>query len=111
MDPKRIQRIRRIRARLSGTAERPRICIERTAKHFRVQFIDDQSGKTVLAGGDHELKSKLTGIQQAHAVGKAIAGKAKQAGLKQAVLDRRGYRYHGRIAAFAKTVRESGLTI
>lgn len=105
----RTQRIRRIRVRLSGTATRPRLAIERTSRHFRAQLIDDVTGRTILAAGDHELPKPLTGIAQATAVGELIGTRAKDAKLTTLVFDRRGHRYHGRVAAFADAVRAAGV--
>lgn len=105
----RTTRIRRIRARITGTANRPRLTIERTSRHFRAQLIDDQTGKTLLAAGDHELNTSATGISQAAAVGELIGKRSKEAQITTVVFDRRGYRYHGRVAAFADAVRAAGI--
>lgn len=107
----RAARIRRIRAVVRGTANRPRLAIERTAKHFRAQLIDDEAGKTLVAASDSELKGSSAGIEQATAVGTLIAEKAGTAGITAAVLDRRGYQYHGRVAAFADAARAAGLAL
>lgn len=104
------RRVARVRARMSGTAERPRMAVERSLKHLRVQLIDDAKGKTVVAAGDHEVKEKTEGkVGIAAAVGKLIAEKAKKAGIKSVVFDRRSYRYHGRVKAVADGAREGGL--
>jgi large subunit ribosomal protein L18 len=104
------RRVARVRARISGSAERPRMAVERSLKHLRVQLIDDASGKTIAAAGDHEIKGKLEGkIAVATAVGKLIAEKAQKIGIKSVVFDRRSYRYHGRVKAVADGARESGL--
>lgn len=106
------RRIIRGRAALHGTAARPRIAVQRTAKHFRAQAIDDDAGRTLLAVADDQGKAtKVTGIAQAQAVGKAFAEAAIAAKLKTFVFDRRGYRYHGRVKAFADALRDAGLTL
>lgn len=107
----RVARIRRIRAVVQGTAIRPRLAIERTARHFRAQLIDDATGTTLVFASDSELKTATTGSEQASAVGTLVAQKAKTAGITQAVLDRRGYQYHGRVAAFAAAARAAGLAL
>jgi len=107
---KRVRRVARVRARFSGTAARPRLAVERTLKHIRVQAIDDAAGKTLVSAGDHEIKSKTKGkIALAAEVGKLVAEKALKAGIKTVVFDRRSYRYHGRVKAVADGAREGGL--
>lgn len=107
----RSRRILRTRATVTGTAARPRIAIQRTAKHLRAQLIDDTAGTTVLGVGDTELSTKATGMKQAEAVGALLGQKASKAGISTAVLDRRGYRYHGRIKVFADALRAAGVQI
>jgi large subunit ribosomal protein L18 len=105
-----IRRIARVRARISGTKERPRLAVERTLKHMRVQLIDDVSGKTLAAANDGEIKSKTENkVALAAEVGKLIAQKAEKAGIKTVVFDRRSHRYHGRVKALADGAREGGL--
>jgi large subunit ribosomal protein L18 len=107
---KRVRRVARVRARFDGTANRPRLAVERTLKHVRVQLINDDSGKTLVAAGDHEIKSKVEGkVALASEVGKLVAEKAIKAGIKTVVFDRRSYRYHGRVKAVAEGAREGGL--
>lgn len=106
---RRARRVRAIRAVVSGTAQRPRLVVQRTAKHFRAQLIDDVAGKTLAHATDETLGGTATGIEQAKAVGKQLAEQAKAAKITAAVFDRRGYRYHGRVAAFADAVREHGV--
>lgn len=104
----------RIRAKVSGTAERPRMAVFRSSKHIYVQVIDDVAGKTLVAASSQEpemrgaLKTGAT-IEAAAAVGKRIAEKAKQAGIANVVYDRGGFLYHGRIKALADAAREAGL--
>jgi large subunit ribosomal protein L18 len=95
-------------------AERPRLSVFRSSKHIYAQIIDDVAGRTLAAASslDKELKAKLkTGADKAAAseVGKLLAGRATQAGIKNVIFDRGGYRYHGRIKALADGAREGGL--
>lgn len=103
----------RVRNKVRGTAERPRLCVQRTLKHFSCQAIDDESGRTLFSastlGSDF---GKYGGNCQAAAeVGKLISEKAKAAGVTQACLDRGKAKYHGRVAAFAEAVRTSGISV
>ncbi len=107
---KRVRRVARVRARFDGTAVRPRLAVERTLKHIRVQVINDETGKTLVSAGDHEIKAKTENkVDMASAVGKLVAEKALKAGIKTVVFDRRSYRYHGRVKAVADGAREGGL--
>lgn len=110
MSPQRHRRIARSRAPIVGTSQTPRLVVQRSAKHFRAQLIDDLKGHSVTAASDDPSK-KTTGIKQAELVGADVAAKAAKLGIKRAVLDRRGYRYHGRVKAFAEAARSSGLVI
>ena len=103
----RITRHERIRKKLSGTAERPRLCVTRTNKSLWVQIIDDTQGKTLVAGGI--TKGKTANIKLAAELGKSIAQAAAAKGISQCVFDRGGFIYHGRIAALATGAREGGL--
>lgn len=103
-----------IRIKLSGTAEAPRLAVYRSTKHIYAQLIDDIKGVTIVSASsiDKDLKSKLGhggNIEAAKAVGEAIAKKALKAGVKDAVFDRGGFLYHGRVAALADAAREAGL--
>jgi large subunit ribosomal protein L18 len=109
----RLKRIKRIRKKITGTPERPRMRVYKSAKHFYAQVIDDTKGHTLVsmssldkAMGDEEVKGKC-GL--AHKVGKLLAEKAKSAGIEKVVLDRGGYIYHGRVKAFSEGAREGGL--
>lgn len=104
------RRIARSRASIHGTASQPRIVVERTNKHFRAQLIDDDQGRSVAAASDQPAKDS-TGTTRAEAVGTDLAAKAAKLGIKRAILDRRGYRYHGRVKAFAEAARAAGLSI
>ena len=107
------QRIKyRIRKILSGTPERPRLCVFRSNKNIFAQLIDDVSGKTLVATSSRVKEiseKKVTKIEQAALVGKAIAEKAKAAGYEAVVFDRNGYLYHGRVKSLAEAAREGGL--
>jgi large subunit ribosomal protein L18 len=105
----------RVRKRIRGTPERPRLSVARSHKHISAQIVDDLSARTLAAASslDKALAGKLkSGSNQtaAEAVGKAIAERAAAAGIKAVCFDRGPYRYHGRVAALAKAARESGLS-
>ncbi|HXJ85356.1 MAG TPA: 50S ribosomal protein L18 [Candidatus Binatia bacterium] len=103
----------RIRKKLQGTAERPRLNVYRSLNHIYVQVIDDLSGKTLVSASTAEGKKeeRRTGgnVASAKAVGKAIAERAKAKGVTKVVFDRGGYIYHGRVKALADAAREAGL--
>lgn len=108
------QRIRtRVRSKISGTAERPRLAVFKSLQHIYAQVIDDASGRTIAAAStlDEGLRGKFAGANAAaaKAVGEAIAERAGGAGVKRVVFDRAGYRYHGNIKALADAAREKGL--
>src|ERR1700679_3335352 len=112
-DSKNIIRLRvhkRIRSRVSGTAERPRLAVFRSAKHIYAPEFDDTKGHTVVAAGSTGAESKNGGnIAGAKQVGKLVAERAKDKGIKAVVFDRGGYQYHGRVKALAEAAREAGL--
>jgi large subunit ribosomal protein L18 len=102
----------RVRKRVNGTPERPRLNVYRSTAHIYVQVIDDMAGKTLASASsaDKALKLKLGGnIDAAKAVGSEVAKRAIAAGVTKVVFDRGGYLYHGRIAALADAAREAGL--
>jgi len=104
----------RVRTKVSGTAERPRLSVYRSVGHIYVQVIDDRSSHTLVSASsiDKEVKKGLKGggnIASAKAVGKIIAERAKAAGVVKVVFDRGGYKYHGRVKALADAAREAGL--
>jgi large subunit ribosomal protein L18 len=100
----------RIRRRVKGTPERPRLAVFRSVKHIYAQVIDDAEGKTVAAASSIEKNAANGGnLAGAKAVGKAVAERAKDKGVKSVVFDRGGYLYHGRIKALADAAREAGL--
>jgi large subunit ribosomal protein L18 len=107
---RRLRRRRRVRARVSGTADRPRLSVYRSNKGVFAQLIDDREGRTVAAVNwiEPELKS-LTATDQARRAGELLAERAKAAGVETCVFDRGGYQYHGRVKALAEGAREGGL--
>ena len=102
-------RKRRIRAKIHGTAARPRMTVYRSLSQISVQLVDDEAGKTLVAASTKELKAKPN-TEGAKVLGKAIAEKAKKAKIDTIVFDRNSYRYHGRVKALADAAREAGLT-
>jgi large subunit ribosomal protein L18 len=108
----RLKRRRRVRAKVTGTAERPRISVFRSNRGIHAQLVDDLAGHTLAAVSwtESDLRD-LKPMEQAEQAGKALAERAKAAGVDAAVFDRGGYRYHGRVKAFADGVREGGLTV
>ena len=111
----RLMRHKRLRKRISGTPERPRLSVYRSEKHIYAQIIDDTKGVTLVAVStvEEEVRNKLNqktwNVQAAKEVGKIIAERATAKGIKEIVFDRGGYKYHGRIKALADSARESGL--
>jgi large subunit ribosomal protein L18 len=108
------RRRRRIRRKLSGTAERPRLNVFRSTGHIYAQIIDDVAGHTLVSAStvDNELKPQMANkdkTQQSEIVGKAVAERAKAAGIESVVFDRGGFLYHGRVKALADGAREGGL--
>ena len=100
-----------IRLRVRGNAERPRLTVYRSNKDIYVQVVDDERGRTLVSVGSLKDKNAhdASGVEQAKLIGKAIAEKAKAAGIAQVVFDRNGYLYHGRVKALADAAREAGL--
>ena len=101
----------RIRQRVKGTAERPRLAVYRSLSHIYAQVIDDRKGATLLAASSNEAASSVTGgnVAGAKEIGKLVAARAKEKGIVKVVFDRGGYLYHGRIKALADAAREAGL--
>ena len=100
----------RIRAKLAGTGDRPRLNVYRSLNHIYAQVIDDQKGVTIVSASTLSAKSKTGGnVVSAREIGKAIAEKAQEKGVKKVVFDRGGFLYHGRIKALAEAAREAGL--
>jgi len=110
----RIRRHLRVRKKVTGDAVRPRLVVNRSAKHIFVQVVDDTVGRTLVSAStlDESIKS-AEGDKTAKAklVGALVAERAKKAGISAVVFDRGGYQYHGRVAALADSARESGLTL
>lgn len=107
---KRAKRHRKIRKRISGTADKPRLCVFKSAKHIYAQLVNDEKGKTILALSDADIKkTKEAKVKVAAEVGKAIAKEALAKKIVNVVFDRGGYKYHGRIKALADGAREGGL--
>ena len=111
----RLRRKKRIRKKISGTPERPRLVVFRSAKHTYAQLVDDLNQRTITGVSTLTpwVRERLDGVQgkveKARIVGKAIAEKAKELGITKVVFDRAGYRYHGRVKAVAEGAREGGL--
>ena len=101
---------KRIRSRVHGTEQRPRLAVFRSVKHIYAQVIDDSKGHTVVAASSAEKTGANGGnVAGAKSVGKTVAERAKEKGIKAVVFDRGGYLYHGRIKALAEAAREAGL--
>jgi len=107
---RRLRRRRRVRARIRGSAERPRLSVYRSNRGVFAQLIDDDAGRTVASASwtEPELR-KLGSMEQAKRAGQLLAERAKAAGVETCVFDRGGYRFHGRVAAIAEGAREGGL--
>ncbi|HEY6875317.1 MAG TPA: 50S ribosomal protein L18 [Candidatus Dormibacteraeota bacterium] len=105
----RARRHRRVRVHVAGTQQRPRLAVFRSLNHLYAQVIDDGTGRTLASASTVGLKAKGNGVAQATEVGKAIATKARDAGVSSVVFDRGGFLYHGRIKALADAAREAGL--
>ena len=104
------RRHRRVRGKVRGTAERPRLVVSRSNRGIAAQLVDDMDGRTLAAASWQQLKKfKGNKTEQAGEVGKLLAQNAKQAGIDAAVFDRGGYLYHGRVKALAEAAREGGL--
>jgi large subunit ribosomal protein L18 len=109
---RRLKRRRRVRAKITGTAERPRISVFRSNKGVSAQLIDDVAGATLASvQWTEDALRELPKMEQATEAGKVLADRAKAKGIEVAVFDRGGYQYHGRVKAFAEGVREGGLTV
>lgn len=107
----RIRVHKRIRQRVGGTPERPRLAIFRSLSHIYAQVIDDQKGHTLVAAASTEkdLRGKGGNVEGAKLIGKAVAERAKEKGITKVVFDRGGYLYHGRVKALADAARQAGL--
>jgi len=105
---RRFKRHLRVRNKVSGTAERPRLVVFRSLKHIYAQLVDDVTNRTIATVSDQKIEQGKKS-ERAAAVGKLIAERAKTAGISRVVFDRAGYRYHGRVKAVADGAREGGL--
>lgn len=110
----RIARHKRVRSKVSGTTERPRLAVRRSLKHIYAQIVDDTTGRSLaqVASTSEEVKTKVgegTKTDVSKAVGELIAAKAKEKGISAVVFDRGGYLYHGRVKAVAEAARSAGL--
>ncbi|GAA0734299.1 50S ribosomal protein L18 [Clostridium oceanicum] len=107
----RLRRHMRVRKKISGTAERPRLAVYRSEKHIYAQVIDDVAGKTLVTASSVEKSFEAIGSNKegAKLVGKLVAEKALKEGIKEVVFDRGGYIYHGRVKELAESAREAGL--
>lgn len=107
-----MRRHRRVRARIKGTGERPRVSVFKSNRNIFVQFIDDETGKTVLSSqivSDMKNKMKDKKTEKAVKIGEMLAGKAQKAGIKNVVFDRGGFKYHGRVKAVADCLRKGNI--
>lgn len=110
----RLKRQRRIRKRVTGTGERPRLCVFRSSSHIYAQVIDDVTGSTLVAASTldkefNENKEKLVGKDAATVIGKLVGARALERGISKVVFDRNGFLYHGRVKALSDGAREAGL--
>ncbi len=105
----RLRRHRRVRGKVAGTAERPRLVVFRSNRGISAQLIDDEAGRTLASASWKTDSGKGSKTEQANAVGKALAESAKKVGIEGCVFDRAGYLYHGRVKALAEGAREGGL--
>ena len=107
----RIRRHRRVRKKVTGTAERPRLAVFRSNRHIYAQIVDDRSARTLASASDAAVSEDGDKTARAREVGKVLAERAKAAGIGQVVFDRGGRLYHGRVRALAEGAREGGLEI
>jgi large subunit ribosomal protein L18 len=106
----RVRRHRRVRSKVAGTAERPRLVVFRSNRGISAQLIDDETGRTLASSSWKGVAASGSKTDQANAVGKALADAAEKAGIETCVFDRAGYLYHGRVKALAEGAREGGLS-
>jgi large subunit ribosomal protein L18 len=115
VETQRLRRQRHVRKRLAGTVERPRLAVFRSSKHIYAQVVNDATGTTLAQASTLDPEVKASGVSYggnkaaASAVGRAVAERAKQAGIDKVCFDRRSYKYHGRVQALADAAREAGL--
>jgi large subunit ribosomal protein L18 len=109
LNEKRIRRHKRVRSKIIGSTEKPRLCVFRSNSHIYGQLIDDSTGSTIVAASDMELKKKDAKTSLSKEVGILLAKKAMEKKISEIVFDRGGYKYHGRVKALAEGAREAGL--
>jgi large subunit ribosomal protein L18 len=116
LEPRALRRIRhkRVRDRVRGTADRPRLCVFRSLNHIYAQVVDDSGGRTIVCAStlEPEIKGEVAGkakASQAELVGSLVAKRALSKGIAQVVFDRGGYKYHGRVKSLAEAARQGGL--
>lgn len=107
----RARRIRRVRAKIFGTAQRPRLTVYRSNQHIYLQVVDDEKAVTLAASSDKSAKAGLTKTERSVETAKLLVAKLKKAKIKKLAFDRGGYKYHGRIKAAAETLREQGIEV
>jgi large subunit ribosomal protein L18 len=110
----RVKRHRRVRKKVSGTAERPRLAVFRSNRHIYAQVIDDTTGRTLVSASTAEAEQRsgaTATVDAAKAVGQLVGERAKAAGISRVVFDRGGFRYHGRVAALCEGARAAGLEV
>jgi large subunit ribosomal protein L18 len=105
----RSRRHRRVRVKVAGTGQRPRLSVYRSLHHVYAQLIDDETGRTLASASTAQMKTASKDAGAAAAVGRAIAERAREVGVSTAVFDRGGFLYHGRVRALAEAAREAGL--
>ena len=106
---KRLHRAKRVRAKVSGTAVRPRMSVFRSLQAMSVQLIDDEQGKTILSAHLSEISDGANTVKGAEQLGALVAKKAIEQKISEVVFDRAGYKYHGKVKAIAESAREAGL--
>ncbi len=117
LNQKRARRVARTRARIKGTAERPRLAVRRSNRYFYAQLIDDLKGVTLLSASSAALhkgaagKGTTTKTQDSFAIGELLGKKASEKGIVSVVFDRRSYKFHGRVKSFVEGAKKAGLTI
>lgn len=105
----RLKRKKRVRAKIFGTAKRPRLCVFRSLRGIYIQVVDDAKGKTLVSARLAEIKKAKNNIEEAKELGKLLAKKCKEVKISEVVFDRGGHKYHGKVKALADGARENGL--
>ncbi len=105
----RLHRKRRVRAKVRGTAKKPRLCVFKSSRSVYAQVIDDEKGKTIVAADSRKVKDVKDGVDAAKKTGELVAKEARKKKIKNMVFDRGGYKYHGKVKALAEGAREGGL--